>query len=228
MRNFIPINELRVGLDFIGEIIFVGRLALKDYRIYFEYDQDFLGRGLEISPLKLPLTPGLHTFEYRPFEGLPGVFNDSLPEGWGRLLFDRYLRSQNMMSEDFSPLDRLAHIGVRGLGALVYEPDNNKLGDGQNEIDLDELSQSTQEILDGESSEVLKELIDLNGSSAGARPKALIGLNKTKDHIVSGTFSLQDDYEHWLVKFANSSDGVDAGAIEYVYALMAKQAGVEM
>jgi len=228
MRNFIPINELRVGLDFIGEIISVGRLALKDYRIYFEYDQDFLGRGLEISPLKLPLNPGLHTFEYRPFEGLPGVFNDSLPDGWGRLLFDRYLRSQNMLSEDFSPLDRLAHIGVRGLGALVYEPDNSKLEDGQNEIDLDVLSQSTQEILDGETSEVLKELIDLNGSSAGARPKALIGLNKAKDHIISGKFSLQDDYEHWLVKFANSTDGVDAGAIEYVYALMAKQAGVEM
>src|SRR5690606_22306356 len=90
------------------------------------------------------------------------------------------------------------------------------------------LSQSTQEILNGETSEVLKELIDLNGSSAGARPKALIGLNKVKDHIISGKFSLQDDYEHWLVKFANSTDGVDAGAIEYVYALMAKQAGVEM
>src|SRR5690606_12846278 len=166
MNNYTSINELRVGIDFNGKIIPVGRLATRDYRIYFEYDQDFISGGLEISPLKLPLNPGLHTFEYRPFEGLPGVFNDSLPDGWGRLLFDRYLRSQNMLSEDFSPLDRLAHIGVRGLGALVYEPDNSKLEDGQNEIDLDVLSQSTQEILDGETSEVLKELIDLNGSSA--------------------------------------------------------------
>jgi serine/threonine-protein kinase HipA len=174
------------------------------------------------------LNSGLQVFEHRPFEGLPGVFNDSLPDGWGRLLFDRYIRSQNMMPEDFSPLDRLAHIGVRGLGALVYEPHYKDAEDEQSEINLDVLSQHTQEVMKGEANEVLKELIDLNGSSAGARPKALIGVNKAKSHIILGQSTLPDDYEHWIVKFANSSDGVDAGAIEYVYALMAQEAGVEM
>ena len=228
MSHYMSINELRVGVDFNEEIIPVGRLATRDYRIYFEYDQDFISRGLEISPIKLPLNPGLQVFDHRPFEGLPGIFNDSLPDGWGRLLFERYIRSQNMMSEDFSPLDRLAHIGVRGLGALVYEPHYNDVEDQQNEINLDILSQHTQEVLDGEANEVLKELIDLNGSSAGARPKALIGINETKNHIILGQHTLPDDYEHWMVKFANGTDGTDAGAMEYVYALMAKEAGVEM
>lgn len=106
MKKHTSINELKVGLDLNKNIIPVGRLAFRDYRIYFEYDQNFIGRGLEISPLKLPLGPGLQVFDYRPFEGLPGVFNDSLPDGWGRLLFDRYVRSQNLLPEDFTPLDR--------------------------------------------------------------------------------------------------------------------------
>lgn len=228
MMKHASINELKVGLDFNEDIIPVGRLALRDYRIYFEYDQDFIGRGLEISPLKLALGSGLQVFDYRPFEGLPGVFNDSLPDGWGRLLFDRYVRSQNLLPEDFTPLDRLAHVGMSGLGALVYEPDYSHVNEQEEEVDLDLLSQHTQAILEGEADEVLQELINLNGSSAGARPKALIGLNNAKDRIISGKHNLPENYEHWMVKFANSTDGVDAGAIEYVYALMAKEAGVEM
>ena len=228
MNNHISINELKVGINFNEETIPVGRLAIRDNRIYFEYEQSFISQGLEISPIKLPLTTGLQVFDYRPFEGLPGVFNDSLPDGWGRLLFDRYVRSQNLLPEDFSPLDRLAHIGMTGLGALVYQPDYSDVETQQEEINLDILSQQTQDVLDGEANEVLQELIDLNGSSAGARPKALIGLNENKNHIILGNDTLTNDYEHWLVKFANSTDGIDAGAIEYIYALMAKEAAIEM
>ena len=228
MSSYISIAELKVGLQFDTEVIPVGRLAQRDHKIYFEYDAGFLQSGLEISPLKLPLDSGLHVFDYRPFEGLPGVFNDSLPDGWGRLLFDRYIRSQNLLPEDFTPLDRLAHVGMGGLGALVYEPDHSNLEKEHEAIDLDILSQQTQDVLEGEANEVLQELIDLNGSSAGARPKALIGLDASKKNIISGKHNLIDGYEHWLVKFANSNDGPDAGAIEYVYALMAEEAGVEM
>ncbi|MBA4746000.1 MAG: type II toxin-antitoxin system HipA family toxin [Muricauda sp.] len=228
MSTYISINELRVGIDFGKNTIPVGRLAIRDYKTYFEYDTDFIKTGLEISPIKLPLGPGLQVFDYQPFEGLPGVFNDSLPDGWGRLLFDRYIRSQNLLPDDFSSLDRLTHVGATGLGALVYEPDYSMKDTEKDTIDLDILSQHTQEILDGAADEVLEELINLNGSSAGARPKALIGLDTKKNHIISGKHDLGPDHEHWLVKFANSSDGSDAGAIEYVYALMAKEAGVDM
>ncbi len=229
MKNYISINDLRVGLNFNEDIIPVGRLATRDSNIYFEYDQDFINSGLEISPFKLPLSSGLQTFDYRPFEGLPGVFNDSLPDGWGRLLFDRYIRSQNMLPDDFSPLDRLAHIGVKGLGALVYQPDYSDDGEVEhNEINLDLLYKNMQDVMEGEANDVLKRLIDLNGSSAGARPKALIGINKAKDHIILGQHHLPDSHEHWMVKFPNSTDGTDAGAIEYAYALMAKEAGIGM
>ena len=113
---------------------------------------------MEISPIKLPLGPGLQVFDHQTLEGLPGAFNDSLPDGWGRLLFDRYIRSQHLLPEDFSSLDRLAHVGATGLGALVYEPDYSGMDVDKDEIDLDILSQHTQEILDGAAGEVLEEL----------------------------------------------------------------------
>jgi len=229
MKNYISINNLRVGLSFNEDIIHVGRLAARDSKIYFEYDRDFMDSRLEISPFNLPLSSGLQTFDYRPFEGLPGVFNDSLPDGWGRLLFDRYIRSQNLLPDDFSPLDRLAHIGTKGLGAIVYQPNySDDSDDEQNEINLDLLYENMQDVMDGEANDVLKRLIDLNGSSAGARPKALIGVNEAKNHIILGQHHLPNSHEHWMVKFPNSTDGNDAGAIEYVYALMAQEAGVKM
>ncbi len=80
----------------------------------------------------------------------------------------------------------------------------------------------------GASDDVLKELLALNGSSADARPKALIGVNGNRSRIVYGAKNLEQEFEPWLVKFSNSQDGQDAGAIEYVYALMAKDAGLAM
>ena len=227
MKAYTPITQIKVGLNFGENTLPIGRLASRERRIYFEYDAAFLTQNLVISPLKLPLESGVKTFDPHLFEGLPGVFNDSLPDGWGRLLLDRYLRSQNISPENISPLDRLAHVGLSGVGALVYEPDYSE--DGINErIDLDILSTQTQKVLDGKADEVLAELIALNGSSAGARPKAMIGVDVARKNIIHGKQNLQDDYEPWIVKFANTSDGHDTGAIEYVYALMAKEAGIEI
>lgn len=161
------------------------------------------------------------------FEGLPGLFNDSLPDGWGRLLLDRYMRSKQIAREAISPLDRLAHVGMTGVGALVYEPDHTE-DIAADDIDLDVLAAQTQDVLDGEAEDVLQELLALNGSSAGARPKAMIGVDDGRTHIMHGTDSLPDGVTQWIVKFANSEDGLDAGAIEYAYALMAKEAGVVM
>ncbi len=221
------IAEIKVGLDFGNEILPVGRLAIRDHVIYFEYEASFIEKKLEISPLRLPLKPGVTTFAARPFEGLAGVFSDSLPDGWGRLLFDRLLRSQNKLPSDITPLDRLAHVGFHGMGALVYEPDYSQ-PDSERLIDLDHLAKQAGEVLTGTSKEIIQELLNLNGSSAGARPKALIGVDETRQDISHGAGQLAPGFEPWLVKFPNSQDGVDAGAIEYVYAMMAKQAGVAM
>ena len=221
------IKEIKVGLDFGSGVQSVGRLAIRNGIIYFEYDNDFLQTELEISPIKLPLQRGVVELPRDPFEGLAGVFNDSLPDGWGRLLFDRMLRSEGILPSEVTPLDRLAHVGLHGLGALVYEPDKSPNFDDEI-IDLDVLASQTKEVLEGNSDEVIAELLALNGSSAGARPKALIGVDKERKNISFGAHQLSDGFEPWMVKFPNSQDGNDSGAIEYVYALMATEAGIAM
>jgi serine/threonine-protein kinase HipA len=227
MSTIKSINEIKVGLDFGKKRIAVGRLAVRERTVYFEYERSFIEQNLEISPIRLPLRTGLQSFDNTLFEGLPGVFNDSLPDGWGRLLFDRFARTQGILPSDITPLDRLAHIGPHGLGALTYEPDFGLI-EPYESINLDKLSAEAKDVLDGQSSDVLKYLITLNGSSAGARPKALIGVNEKRDHIIHGVSTLSKGYEPWMVKFSNTQDGIDAGAIEYVYALLAKDAGINM
>lgn len=226
MKTYNPTSEIKICLDFGTGLIPVGRLASRDHKTYFEYDASFIKRGLEISPIRLPLKSGLASFDYALFEGLPGVFNDSLPDGWGRLLFDRALRSLGVMPSSISALDRLAHVGANGMGALVYEPDHSQI-EADGSLSLDQLSEQAQDVMmDGRSEDVLQLLLGLNGSSAGARPKALIGVDKLKQNISHGVRDLPEGYEPWLVKFANTHDGPDAGAIEYVYAQMAKEAGI--
>lgn len=85
MKEFKTIEIVKVSLDFPAGMINVGRLALSQGKIYFEYDATFLERALPISPFKLPLKPGVEVGD-RIFDGLFGVFNDSLPDGWGKLL----------------------------------------------------------------------------------------------------------------------------------------------
>lgn len=96
--KYTPITEIKVGLNFGKKTISVGRLAIRNHQIYFEYDTDFLKQHLPLSPLRLPVESGLQTFDRGLFEGLPGVFNDSLPDGWGRLLLDRSLREKGIIS----------------------------------------------------------------------------------------------------------------------------------
>jgi len=227
MSDITSIKEIKVGINFGDGVMPIGRLAMRERTIYFEYDRAFIEHGLEISPLRLPLKSGVSSFDYNLFEGLPGVFNDSLPDGWGRLLFDRFARTQGIQPSEVTPLDRLAHIGVHSMGALVFEPDHSA-DDAHDVISLDNLAEQAQDVLDGTSDEVLQELLALNGSSAGARPKALIGVDQARAHIVHGVNDLPAGYTSWMVKFANSQDGLDAGAIEYVYALMADDAGINM
>lgn len=227
MKKYKPVEEIKVGLDFGASVMPVGRLAMRGRQIFFEYNDAFIKGGMEISPLRLPLKSGVISFDPSLFEGLAGVFSDSLPDGWGRLLFDRFAMSQGIAASDMTPLDRLAHVGKNGMGALVYEPDQSTEVP-QDSINLDTLAQETQEVLNGKSEEVLQELLALNGSSAGARPKAMIGVDNTRKKIVHGVSKMPKGYAPWLVKFSNTQDGADAGAIEYVYALMAKEAGVDM
>lgn len=229
--KFEPVTALNVGLDFGSKqnqhIISLGRLAIRNRTIYFEYDAEFLARQLNVSPVRLPLQNGLQSFDKTLFEGLPGLFNDSLPDGWGRLLFDRAVRTSGNLLEHISPLVRLAYVGSHGMGALTYKPDQSDKAFAQ-EFDLDWFASNARAVLAGEADDVLHELLALNGSSAGARPKAVFDFNRTNDQIVYGNDNTPDDFEPWLVKFANAQDGLDAGAIEYAYAEMARAAGLDV
>lgn len=225
--TFGAVSEIGVSLDIQSGPLPVGRLATRGGVIYFQYDQSFIERGLEISPMRLPLGPGLKTFDRVLFEGLPGVFNDSLPDGWGRLLLDRAIRREGIHPGQLGALDRLAHVGRRGVGALIYEPDHSAQQEEADVLDLDDLAAKTQAVLEGAADDVLQTLIELNGSSAGARPKAMIALDETRKQVRHGG-KAEAKFEPWLVKFPNTEDGEDAGAIEYVYSIMAKDAGVAM
>ncbi len=227
-KQYTAVNLIHVSLLFGKEPIPVGRLAVQNRKIHFEYDKGFLGKKLEISPYKFPLQSGVQSFDLPFFDGLPGVFHDSLPDGWGRLILDRALRAKNISPESLTALDRLAHVGRFGMGAFVYEPDYKDAPTLKDTLNLDALATQAQEILEGATNTVLEELIALNGSSAGARPKAMIGVNSNRSKIIHGVYDLDDDFEHWLIKFPNTTDGPDCGAIEYVYAQMAKEAGIDM
>jgi serine/threonine-protein kinase HipA len=205
----------------------LGTLATINNKIYFEYSKEFLKTGIEISPYKLPLKSGVIECKDSPYDGLFGVFADSLPDGWGRLLMDRHLLSLGVNPNSLTPLDRLSYIGLDGMGALSFEP-MKSLGSDLDSIVLDDLAKSSYEILQGSSEELLDELLTLNGSSAGARPKILVQISKDQKEIIHARQDLMSGYSHWMVKFASSYDITEVGAIEYAYSLMAKDAGIDM
>ncbi len=204
----------------------VGRLATRDHRVYFEFAAEFLAAPLQLSPLKLALTSGIQEGPRRPFDGLHGVFADSMPDAWGRLLVDRRARRQGLSPITLGPLDRLACVGATGLGALVYEPEFEAGEAGH--IDLDALAAGAAAVLDGTADDVLPELERLGGSPGGARPKVLLAWRPEDGHLVSGVDRPPGDHRAILVKFRAPQDPPDMGALEHAYASMARAAGVEV
>ncbi len=223
-----PVKLLHVSLLLDTESIRVGSLALKDQHIWFEYENEWLNRSLEISPFNLPLKPGVSRCDDRTFDGLLGVFNDSLPDGWGRLLLDRQVRHHSIAPESLTPLDRLAHVGTHGMGALMYEPDYAVINPIKSPLDLDQLADETNRVLEGETDTIVEELLALNGSSGGARPKILVGVDPKRKRIIHSVKQLASEYEYWLIKFPSQQDPKDIGAIEFAYNLMGSEAGLNV
>ena len=220
-------RRLDVFLDWGDEKLPVGTLAERDRRIFFEYDAAFLDNPLPVSPFKLPVTDGLHEDEDLVFDGLFGLFHDSLPDGWGLLLMDRQFRKWGIHPGRVSPLDRLAYIGDRGMGAMAYEParDLDEIGP-LGAVKLDQLADQATRILEGSVEDVLPQLSIAGGSPQGARPKVIVGVREEDDHLVSGASNIPEGYRHYMIKFGALEDGPDIGAVEAAYALMARQAGI--
>ena len=204
----------------------VGTLAEDHGRVYFEYSPDFLAAGLNLSPFRLPFEPGLFEHTNRDFGLLPGLFDDSLPDGWGLLLMDRHFRSRGRNLAEVSPLDRLSWLGTRTMGALTYHPPTDRDNDDAGVFDLHDLARQSQDLLAGVAVDVLPQLLRAGGSPGGARPKVLVGFNTGTGNVISGADDLPAGFEHWIVKFAARTDTRDVGAIEYAYSLMAGAAGI--
>ena len=206
----------------------VGRLAYRDRLAYLEYDETFLASGLEISPVRHATTRGLiRPHDGSAFDGLHGVFHDSLPDGWGRLLVDRRAREIGIEPATLTPLDRLACVGDQGMGALCYLPATDVWCAAETSLDLDRLAADARRVLTGKVSEVISELGRLGGSPGGARPKVLVALNERGD-AVHGTNPPPGGYDDYLVKFRGLDDPEDAAQIEQAYAAMARAAGVRV
>lgn len=191
----------------------VGTVALDRNGLgLFQYDDSWLAQGFSISPISLPLEHRVYApYGYQPFDGLFGVFSDSLPDGWGRLLVDRMIRRQGIDPYSLNSLDRLAIVGCSGMGALEYKPENVLPGLNVTE-DLDSLARECALIFEGKESEDLDEIFQLGGSSGGARPKVL----------------LQRDGKSWIVKFPSSLDHADIGNEEYDYSIAARECGLDV
>ena len=222
------ISKLEVSLNFGQTITPVGDLIADGRKIYFKYYPEFINSNLQISQFKLPLSDKIYSADSLPFAGLHGVFNDSLPDGWGKLLLDRTLLSKGFDLSQISQLDRLAYIGGSGMGALTYAPCHEKENLFNTTIELDLISSEMNIVLQGNSSDCIEELYQMGGSSGGARPKIIIGYNPETDRIIHGTNDLPSGYEYWIIKFASSFDRKDCAQIEYAYYLMAIESGISM
>lgn len=192
----------------------VGRLALTlEGLCAFEYSAQWLASGFSISPFELPLRSGVFIAKPRPFAGGFGVFDDSLPDGWGLLVLDRYLQLQGINPRSLTLLDRLALVGSTGRGALEFRPDRSVVTE-QEYSDFEKLALEAERILasDNYLGEGIEEFQHRGGSPGGARPKI---------------FTRYEGKE-WLVKFRAMRDAMSIGREEYNYSLLAKACGIEM
>ena len=205
----------------------VGRLAWRDRRAWFEFDADFRATGPELSPLRLPARPGVIEAPSEPFWGMFGLFSDSLPDGWGRLLQNRRATALGLAPMSLTPLDRLAWVGRTALGALAYEPEFAEATQPQ-APDLDALAQASAAVLEGAADDVLPELLRLGGSPQGARPKVLVWLRPSDFHVDAGVVRPSPDHRRVLVKFRARSDTASAGATEFAYHKLAVRAGLDV
>lgn len=212
----------------------------------FEYDPKFVAKGLEISPIKMPLEssktysfPELNPLTYK---GLPGMLADSLPDNFGNTLINRWLAEQGRDVEAFNPIERLLYIGKRGMGALEFEPAEKGISNLSAKLELEVLISATRMALKqkeelnvrfkGDEKELL-EIIKVGTSAGGARAKAVIAYNEITKEVRSGQLNAPDGFTQWLIKLDGVTnndlgDPEHYGRIEYAYFKMAVSCGIDM
>ena len=230
----------------------IGAVSLEESQqtATFEYAPDFVTSGIQVSPLMMPLAPGVYSFPGLPpisFHGLPGLLADSLPDKFGNALIDAWLATQGRRPEDFDAVERLLYTGNRGMGALEFKPAKGPRARKAGKIDIDALVALASEVLahrndlqvsfaNGHKREALKEILRVGTSAGGARAKAIIAWNPNTNEVRSGQISAGPGYSYWILKFDGVTGNRDKeledpkgyGTIEYAYYKMAKAAGISM
>jgi serine/threonine-protein kinase HipA len=221
----------------------------------FEYEPKFLRSGLELSPLKMPLSPSLYSFpdlDRAAFKGLPGMLADSLPDDFGNAVLNAWIAGQGKSISDITPLQRLQYTGTRGMGALTFHPATQvQKYNKQTQIAIESLVDIAQRIVSDRENfsatlnhtrtderEAMLSLLSVGMSAGGARPKAVVAFNDDFTQVRSGQIDAPAGFTHYLLKFDGVTehrkneqtfgDPLGFGAMEYVYSIMAKQCGITM
>ena len=213
----------------------------------FEFDNDFMDSGIEVSPFRMPLGRNIYEFPTligEPFYGMPGLVSDSLPDRFGNAVIEQWLMSLGKSLSDFTAIDRLCYTGKRGMGALEYVPASTDIKDIDENINIKEMVKFASDLLADREEITLKandnltyaQLVQVGSSAGGARAKAVIAWNEKTNEVRSGQTQLGPGYDYWLLKFDNVSKNGDHGLedkpeytlIEYAYYLMARKAGITM
>ena len=210
----------------------VGIIAKIKHKTYFQYESAFLEKKLEISPLHLALDKNVYETSYLDyFEGLAGLFADSLPDSWGTKIVENYfLKHKNIPPHSISAIDKLLYIGNRGVGALEFHPSYEQSEQTKQILEISTLVQESKKLLRGDVSYVLPEIFRLSSDSlGGAKAKATIGLSHDSKDIIATQTHLPEGFEHWLLKFDGTNEQGKATEnllAEKVYLEMAKNCGI--
>ena len=209
MEGIVSIDKLVVTLN--GKN--VGRLTMTpDGKLCaFEYSDSWIAEGFSLSPLELPLQRGVFVAKPMPVWGNFGIFEDSLPDGYGRYLLNRMLRRRNIDERTLTPLQRLSIVGCSGMGALCYEPEVS-VGERVSLPPFDKLQQMALDILSERTDAEADTLYYNSGNSGGCRPKCLY----------------KDADGQWLVKFRHTFDPTDMALQEYTYNMAARRCGIDV
>lgn len=211
----------------------------------FEYEKEWANKGIELAPTTMPLSRSNRTFAFpslpsNTYYRLPPMLADSLPDDFGNALTTAYLANQGVDPNQITPLDRLAYLGTRGVGALEFHPIRGPRTRKATAIELSELvlaarsGVSEQTNTEESLSQALAHLIAVGTSAGGARAKAVVALNDHTGELRSGQVSADPGFEQWILKLDGVGSNLELGQsghfgrIEYAYYLMAREAGIEI
>jgi len=215
----------------------------------FEFDESFIKKGLDLSPIRMPLEElqrGNRIFSFsglskQTYHGLPGLLADSLPDKFGNELINAWLARQGRTPESMNPLERLCYIGKRGMGALEFEPASSGATDTAITIEIDELVRLAKDAINQkkglaanmDDKDGLINIIRVGTSAGGARAKAVIAYNEKTEEVRSGQLDVPSGFTHWLIKLDGVTndklgDPEGYGRIEFAYYKMAIACGIDM